>query len=97
MPTPTWVTPLVALITLIFGAGSSWAILSYRQKKSETMQTDLVKDLKDCVSKLQAMVTEVEVMKVANARYERQSDDHDKRIALLEIAVAKHLSRARKR
>ncbi len=84
---PAWVTPVLALITLIFGAGSSWAILSYRQGKSELSQVQVVKDLKECVTKLQGVVTEVEVMKVAQARFDRQSEATDKRLTALEIAV----------
>ena len=86
---PAWVTPVIALITLIFGAGSSWAILSYRQGKSELTQGDLVKELKECVTKLQGVVTEVEVMKVAQVRFDRQSEDQEKRLAAVEIALAK--------
>lgn len=94
---PTWVTPVFVIATAIFSSGVTWGILSFRQRKSEEDQSDIVKDLKECVSKLQGVVTEVEVMKVANARYERQSDDHDKRIASLEIKVAQHIDRSRRK
>lgn len=86
---PAWVAPVIGLITMVFGAGGSWAILSYRQKKSEGAQTDLVKELKECVGKLQGLVTEVAVMKVASARMESQSEDHEKRLSAVEIAVVK--------
>ncbi len=94
---PTWVTPVIGLITLIFGAGSSWAILSYRQKRGESDQSNLMKDLKECVIKLQAVVTEVEIMKIANARLDRQGESHDKRLTQLEITVAKHIDRTRRK
>lgn len=93
---PTWVTPVIGLITLIFGAGGAWAVSAYRQRKSETTQTDLVKELKDCISKLRDVVTEVEIIKVANARLDRTSEEHDKRISACEIALAKLQPRRRK-
>lgn len=86
---PSWVTPVLAIAGMIFSAGITWGILTYRQKRNEDTQSTLVKDLKDCVSKLQSMITEVEVMKASNARFEKQSEDHDKRIGSLEVMVAK--------
>lgn len=86
---PAWVTPVLAIVGTVFGAGVTWGILSYRQKRSEDTQSALIKELRDCVNKLQSMVTEVEIMKVASARYERQSEEQDKRITALEITVAK--------
>lgn len=86
---PTWVVPVITVVGMIFSAGITWGVLTYRQKRSEDTQSSLVKDLKECVTKLQSLVTEVEVMKASNLRYEKQSEDHDKRISALEIAVVK--------
>lgn len=94
---PAWVTPVVALVSIVFSAGITWGVLSYRQKYSETTQGSLIKDLKDCVTKLQTLVTEVEVMKVANARFERQSEEHDRRLGDLEVTVAKHITTTRRK
>lgn len=92
---PAWVTPVVALIAMVFSSGITWGVFAYRQKHSEDTQTDLVKDLKECVGKLQTVVTEVEVMKAANTRYERQSEEVNKRLTIVEIAVAKLSPRKR--
>lgn len=86
---PSWVIPVLTVGTAIFSVGVTWGILSYRQKRSEKDTTDVVKELKDCVGKLQGVVTEVEVMKVANARLDRQGEDHEKRLVSCEIQLAK--------
>lgn len=93
---PAWIIPVLTIGTAIFTAGVTWGILSYRQKRGELDQSNVVKDLKECVTKLQGVVTEVEVMKVAQVRFDRQSEDHDKRIGNLEVTIAKMQPRRRK-
>lgn len=94
---PTWLTAALTIGGMLFSAGITWGVFSYRQTRGEETQTTLVKELKDCVVKLQHLVTEVEVMKAANLRFERQTEDHDKRIGALEVTVAKIGHPARKR
>lgn len=86
---PAWLIPIITVAGMIFSSGVTWGILSYRQKRGEETQSSLVEKLGDCVEKLQSVVTEVEVMKAANARFEKQSEDHNERIGKLEVAVAK--------
>lgn len=93
---PTWLTPLLAVIGMIFSAGVTWGIISYRQKTSENSQTTIVKDLKECVNKLQTVVTEVEVMKVTSARVEKLAEDHTRRIVDLEVTVGKLIPRRKR-
>lgn len=85
---PSWLTPLLAVIGMIFSAGIAWGVQAYRQKKTEDGQSSVVKELKECVTKLQGVVTEVEIMKVTTARVEKITEDHTKRIVQLEVSVA---------
>jgi hypothetical protein len=94
---PAWIVPVVTLIGIILSIGITWGVMTYRQKRSETDTSNLVKDLKECVDELQDVVTDVKIMKIAGARAESKIDDHDKRIVDLEIKTAKINSPRRKR
>jgi hypothetical protein len=93
---PAWLIPVLTIGTALFTAGVTWGVFSYRQSRGESDQSNTVKDLKECVTKLQGVVTEVEVMKVAQARFDRQSEAQENRLTAVEIAVAKLQPRRRK-
>lgn len=86
---PSWIDTLVGLAVLLFTAGVSWGVASYRSKRGDEDKSQLMRDLKECVNKLQMALTELEVMKAVTARVDRLTEDHDRRIGALEIQVAR--------
>lgn len=90
---PSWFSPLLVILGMLFSAGVTWGVLNYRQKKGEDSLYALVKELKEVVNKLQTLFTEVEIIKVASARTEAGMADHTNRLTQLEIQVGKLTSR----
>ncbi len=88
MPDISW-SMVGALITAIFSAGITWGIMTSRSKSSDQKIDSVTSDLRDIVKELRSIVTELQIMKAANIRNERDIEDHNTRIAALEIAVAK--------
>lgn len=86
---PSWLTPVLTIAGMIFSAGITWGVITYRQKKSEESTTNLVKELKECVTKLQTLVIEVQVMRNDTTRMLKEVEEHDKRIGALEVMIAK--------
>ncbi len=93
---PTWAVPLLTLATALFSIGATLGVMKYKQATSDQRQTALMTDLKECVTKLQDVVTEVRIMKIAGVRMENAIEDHDKRLSELELSMAK-LTLRRKR
>jgi hypothetical protein len=90
---------ILSLGVMIFSTGVTWGIMTNRQKTSEEKDKisesridHVIKDLQEAVRKLDGMATEFQVWKAASTRYERDIEDHDKRIKDLEIAMAKRQS-----
>jgi hypothetical protein len=90
---PSWFSPLLVVLGMIFSAGITWGVINYRQKKGEDSLSALVKELKEVVNKLQTLFTEVEVIKASSVRTEALTMDHTHRITQLEIQVGKLTSR----
>lgn len=93
---------ILFVITSIFSIGVTWGIMSTKQKNSEEKNKasdnkidQVVKDLQEVVRKLDGMATEFQVWKAASVRYEKDIEDHDKRIMNLEITMAKRQTRKR--
>lgn len=90
---PSWFSPLLVVLGMLFSAGVTWGVLNYRQKKGEDSLSVLVKELKEVVNKLQTLFTEVEIIKVSSSRTDAVMTDHTNRLTQLEIQVGKLTSR----
>lgn len=86
---PAWLSPVLAVVTSVFSVGVAWGIFTHKQRQGENAQAQLVKDLKECVTKLQSLITDVEIVKVASARVEKKTEELERRITALEVTAAK--------
>jgi septal ring factor EnvC (AmiA/AmiB activator) len=80
---------IVTIIAMIFTAGITWGVASTRQNKHGTQISDLVRELKLVVQELKTLTMELHVMKASSARVERDIENHEKRIAFLELELAR--------
>lgn len=95
MPDVSW-SVVVTLIGMIFAAGVTWGVMRTKQsaqdektKSSDNKIDEILVDLKQIVAELRILTTELQVMKASHVRNERDIENHERRIAALEIAFAK--------
>ncbi len=95
MPDIPW-SIVGAIITAIFSTGVTWGVMTMRQKTQEMLGKtaerrvdETISDLKEAVKDLKTLTTELHVIKITSTRNERDIDEHEKRIAALEISLAK--------
>lgn len=80
---------VITIIVSIFSAGITYGVMAWKQKHQTTQIEEIVDALKDVVTELRMLTTELQVMKASGTRAEKDIEDHEKRIAALELQFAK--------
>lgn len=90
------VTAIIAVISALVSIGITYGVITTRQKTlvkdqgvSDKRIDATIGELKDAVKELKSLASDIQVMKSTGARNERDIEDHEKRIASLEIHIAK--------